>query len=141
MIFDPAQKPAVQLVRFLAVGVFVFAADALVYWLFVEVLTMSIYWANLIAKFFGASLGFVLHKFVTFSWRQASDGSTQLGKYILLWFINMVAANMILFIGTSMLALPHFPVKIFGDIIIVASSFLIGRFFIFHEKIEAGNNQ
>ena len=141
MITDPAQKPTAQFVRFLAVGLFVFAADAVIYWLLVEEHAISIFWANLAAKLCGAVLGFVMHKFVTFSWQQASRGSTQFGKYILLWFMNVAAANMILFVGTSLLALPHFPVKIFGDIVIVASSFLIGRFFIFHKKVGGENNQ
>lgn len=134
MVQDQPFSILKQFIKFVGVGGFVFAADFSVYSLATYFTPVSIFWANVLAKLVGAVLGFVAHKYITYSWSKAFGSGKQFFRYCLLWLGNMLIANGLLYIGVVWFEAPHMIVKVASDVFIVFLSFYVGRQFVFRRQ-------
>ena len=87
--------------------------------------------ANIVAKILGAMAGFLLHKYVSFSWMQRDRTGRQVFFFILLLLGNLCLSTLLLYIGALLLGLPEIMAKIVADIVVIATTFILGRILIF----------
>ncbi len=124
-----------QSIRYLLVGCIIYMVDL---GTFAAIITGSsgryYLFANLAAKGVAAGLGFVLHKKVTFTWRQQDPAAVQSLLYCALLLFNLGMSTMLLYLSVGLMAQPEVPSKIAVDAIVTGISFVISRNLVFRPE-------
>jgi putative flippase GtrA len=120
-----------QMIRYVMVGAVVYACDMAVFWAIITLVPQGYLPANVAAKMVGATVGFVLHKYVTFSWQQKSETTEQVKAYILLFIFNITLSTVLLWLLVSQFHAPEILAKICTDIVVIVTSFFVSRHFVY----------
>ena len=120
-----------QLLRYGLVGLVVvasdFAAYAAVFWL-----SDGAYLAaNVLGKAVGAGVGFVLHRKVTFTWRQRDVAGRQLGAYLAVFGFNLALSTALLWVLVGQLGLDAYVSKLAVDAVVIVLAFVLSRTWVY----------
>lgn len=120
-----------QLVRYGLVGLVAaasdFAAYAAVLWLSDEAYLA----ANCLGKAIGAGVGFVLHRKITFTWRQRDLARRQLGAYLAVFAFNLALSSALLWALVGRLELDAYWSKLAVDALVIALAFVLSRTWVY----------
>ncbi len=120
-----------QMTRYILVGAIVYACDMAVFWGIITLVPNGYLPANVAAKMVGAAVGFVLHKYVTFSWQQKSSTPDQMKAYILLFLFNITLSSVLLWLLVAQMYTPEIIAKFGTDIVVIVTSFFVSRHFVY----------
>lgn len=120
-----------QLLRYGLVGLIVVASDfgtyATVLWL-----SEGAYLpANALGKAIGAAVGFVLHRKVTFTWRQRDPARRQLPAYLAVFAFNLALSSVLLWALVGRLGLDAYVTRLAIDALVIALAFLLSRTWVY----------
>ena len=119
------------MLRYGAVGLVVLAADFATFAALVGIMPTAYLFANLAGKIVGAATGFVLHKYFTFSWSQKHQSGKQLISYTGLMVFNLAQSTLLLWLLVAQLGCDKLIAKIMVDLVVIATSFVVSRFWIY----------
>jgi putative flippase GtrA len=125
-----AKLPA-QIARYAVVGLLVLALDYAVFALLLWWLPDQHLAANIAGKITGAAAGFVLHKYVTFAGQQADGTGQQALSYLMLLGFNLLLSSGLLWLLVDIVALNPYWSRLCVDGIVIASSFLGSKFWVY----------
>jgi putative flippase GtrA len=120
-----------QIIRYGAVGLIVFACDFATYAVIVHAVPGAYLPGNIAGKVIGAAIGFVLHKRFTFSWAQKHGAGHQALSYLGLILLNFSTSSALLWLLVAQLDFDKFVAKIIVDTVVMATSFLFGRLWVY----------
>lgn len=126
-----SQSPVDQVVRYGAVGLCAAAADFLIYLALLAVLPGAYVTANAGGKATGATLGFFLHKRVTFAWDQRDGTARQMISYVSLFMANLALSSALLGMLIGGLHVGQVAAKIIVDAVVIAVSFIVSRTIVY----------
>ncbi|WP_019028723.1 GtrA family protein [Colwellia piezophila] len=130
-----SQSKLAHAIRYLIAGGAVFLFDVLVFFLFFDIFENSVATANIISKSLGATLGYFLHYYYTFSWGSKKHSKQKVVEYILLAFANTALSTFFIFILVSVENWPAIPCKIIVDAFVILLAFVISRSVIFKKEL------
>ena len=129
-----SRKLITQSILYILMGALVYVADLGSFSAMVHFAPDRPLEANAIAKVIGATLGFFLHKYVTFSDPQR-DGVLRQGlRYALLLLMNVVLGSALLHLLLGSWPLPVVPTRILVDGVIIVASFFASRSLVFNPQ-------
>ncbi|ALO36433.1 hypothetical protein CMT41_18055 [Colwellia sp. MT41] len=134
-VLGKSQNKIAHLIRYLISGGGVFILDFSVFLLLFEWFEFSAAMANIISKGIGASTGYVLHSYYTFSWKKNKNTKRAAFDYALLTLTNVIISTLLLFL---LIDIQHWsPVtwKILVDIFVILVAFFVARYFIFRKEL------
>ncbi|MEY2928223.1 MAG: hypothetical protein RL367_2700 [Pseudomonadota bacterium] len=120
-----------QVFRYGAVGLVVFGCDFATYAALLHSVPSAYLPANVAGKAVGAAVGFVLHKYFTFSWDQKQRTGQQILSYLALMLLNFATSCVLLWLLVARLGLDKFVAKVMTDLVVIATSFLVGRLWVY----------
>lgn len=120
-----------QLLRYGLVGLVVVASDFATYAAVLWVSDEAWLAANGLGKAVGAGLGFVLHRKVTFTWRQRDIARRQLGAYLAVFGFNLALSSALLWALVGRLGLDAYLAKLAVDALVIALAFLLSRTWVY----------
>lgn len=123
-------KNVILIVRYLVVGVLIYTIDMLSFIFAFYLLGINEIFANSFAKIFAGSLGFFLHKKITFQVNTLESSAVQQYRYLLLLLLTSIS-SIGLFYYIQMIIWNPVVSKFISDIIIVILSYLISKQWVF----------
>lgn len=125
-----------QLIRYCLVGALIYLSDFGIFSLIVFFNAQMYLEANIVGRIVGAVLGFLLHKKYTFADLKQSTGIyTQLVSYAVLFGLNTMLSVILLWGAVKVLTLNVLVSRLLIDVLIIAFSFVVSRFFIFKGEV------
>ena len=120
-----------QLLRYGLVGLVVVASDFAAYAATLWLSDGAYLAANCLGKTVGAGVGFVLHRKVTFTWRQRDLARRQLGAYLAVFSFNLALSSLLLWALVGQLALDAYFAKLAVDALVIALAFVLSRTWVY----------
>jgi putative flippase GtrA len=120
-----------QMLRYGLVGGVVYVSDFATYAAILWGLPRAYLAANIVGKAVGALVGFVLHKYFTFSWEQKAGAGQQALSYAALFGVNIATSSALLWLLVGQAGVNAYLVKPFIDGVVIATSFVAGRLWIY----------
>ena len=125
------QRLVDQLLRYGFVGVLVLASDFAAYAALLWLSDGVYLAANVLGKAVGAGVGFVLHRRVTFTWRQRDRAASQLGAYLAVFAFNLVLSSALLWALVGRLGLDAYVAKLAVDALVIGLAFVLSRTWVY----------
>lgn len=120
-----------QMMRYGIVGGVVYLSDFAAFAAILWFMPNAYLVANVIGKATGALVGFILHRHFTFSWDHKDEAGRQALSYLLLFATNLAISSLMLWLLVDTAGVNAFVAKIFVDILVIASSFLAARLWVY----------
>lgn len=127
------QGVAHQMVRYGAVGGAVYLSDWSAFTATLWAMPEAYLMANVIGKAAGAMVGFVLHRHFTFSWQHKDKAGRQALSYLLLFAANLAMSSLLMWLLVDTAGANAFVAKLFVDALIIASSFVASRLWVYRQ--------
>ena len=120
-----------QAVRYGLVGLVVVASDFAAYAAFLQIFPEGYLGANCLGKATGAGVGFVLHKWVTFNWRQRDGARRQAAAYSAVFLFNLALSSCLLWLLVGLAAADAYIAKLAVDAVVIAVAFFVSRHWVY----------
>ncbi len=117
--------------RYIMVGGIVLGLDFLTYLAVLAGFPHDYLWANFSGKAVGAIAGFVLHRTITFRWRQRDPMVRQAFSYLAVFCGNLLMSSTLLWVMANFLGVNLILAKVFVDAIVISTAFLLSRFWVY----------
>ena len=127
-----------QAVRYVLVGLLIYAIDISVYALIVWFYPDYYIAANLLSRITSAVVGFFLHRNFTFSWDHEHGLSRQVVSYLLLLGFNLLLSSVALFFLVDVLDIAEIPGKLITDAMVIVVAFVASRLLVFGQQRNSG---
>ena len=118
-----------QLLKYLVSGLTAFIVEYATFRLFLDVMDLQKFISNSIAMFIGFWFSFLLNRF--WSFKSQEKLVKQLSLYGLLFFINLVLSNMLMYVFSDMLGMQPSIAKVVIMAMIVAWNFILYKKIIY----------
>lgn len=120
-----------QMVKYVLVGMFVYAADFACYAAILWSVPDSYLLSNVVGKAVGAATGFLLHRKLTFAGQHQFGAAQQAISYASLVVLNIALSSVLLWLFVARSGYDELWVKPFVDALVICSTFLAGRCWIY----------
>lgn len=126
--------PLGEIIRYGLSGGVVWTLDFLTYVAVLQVASGEYIVANQLAKLAGAVSGFFLHRHFTFAGNQHHRGGVQFAMYVGVFVLNLASSSVLLWLLVGRLGADRYLAKIFVDAVVIATSFLAGKFVVYRKR-------
>lgn len=122
-------------VRYLFVGGIIYGIDVLIFTGLLLLLGSNRYLAvNVMAKTLAATIGFFLHRTITFNGNHQHDVRQQFVMYVGLFLFNVALSSVMIFMLVGVLLLPPVPSRIAADVVVTITAFIVSQKIVFRSE-------